>query len=118
MIRRPPRSTLFPYTTLFRSPVDLELLGHRPAEPVLRQHPLDRPLDDALGMSLQHGLRAYLTQASDVPRVPAVDLVAELPSREMDSFGVHDDDVIAHVEVRHEVRLVLSAEDQIGRAHV
>src|SRR2546422_1709546 len=30
MIRRPPRSTLFPYTTLFRSPNDLdqvELLG-------------------------------------------------------------------------------------------
>src|SRR2546425_8684746 len=24
MIRRPPRSTLFPYTTLFRSPFDLE----------------------------------------------------------------------------------------------
>src|SRR2546429_6382137 len=32
MIRRPPRSTLFPYTTLFRSVDDLgelELLGHR-----------------------------------------------------------------------------------------
>src|SRR3712207_8110838 len=27
MIRRPPRSTLFPYTTLFRSP-----MGRRPAE--------------------------------------------------------------------------------------
>src|SRR2546422_6437585 len=26
MIRRPPRSTLFPYTTLFRSLFDLELL--------------------------------------------------------------------------------------------
>src|SRR5256885_11969873 len=26
MIRRPPRSTLFPYTTLFRSPEDLALL--------------------------------------------------------------------------------------------
>src|SRR3712207_7896639 len=25
MIRRPPRSTLFPYTTLFRSPTDKEL---------------------------------------------------------------------------------------------
>src|ERR1041384_1500324 len=25
MIRRPPRSTLFPYTTLFRSPVDVYL---------------------------------------------------------------------------------------------
>src|SRR2546426_8537032 len=31
MIRRPPRSTLFPYTTLFRSPLRLrpELRGHR-----------------------------------------------------------------------------------------
>src|SRR3989449_10610238 len=28
MIRRPPRSTLFPYTTLFRSPFDTELFGH------------------------------------------------------------------------------------------
>src|SRR3712207_2354371 len=27
MIRRPPRSTLFPYTTLFRSPLDLTLFG-------------------------------------------------------------------------------------------
>src|SRR3712207_6851505 len=27
MIRRPPRSTLFPYTTLFRSPLE----GHHPA---------------------------------------------------------------------------------------
>src|SRR5260370_17126413 len=29
MIRRPPRSTLFPYTTLFRSPGRLEGLGRR-----------------------------------------------------------------------------------------
>src|SRR3712207_9245284 len=27
MIRRPPRSTLFPYTTLFRSEVDIALVG-------------------------------------------------------------------------------------------
>src|SRR3712207_7430360 len=32
MIRRPPRSTLFPYTTLFRSP-----LRHHPAAGLLRQ---------------------------------------------------------------------------------
>src|SRR5437764_6424654 len=31
MIRRPPRSTLFPYTTLFRSPA-----GHRPGRCVRR----------------------------------------------------------------------------------
>src|SRR5438874_9711958 len=29
MIRRPPRSTLFPYTTLFRSEVESEITGRR-----------------------------------------------------------------------------------------
>src|SRR2546426_8129695 len=29
MIRRPPRSTLFPYTTLFRSPDDVHILLNR-----------------------------------------------------------------------------------------
>src|SRR2546430_13004196 len=29
MIRRPPRSTLFPYTTLFRSEVGLRAVAHR-----------------------------------------------------------------------------------------
>src|SRR5256885_14144354 len=29
MIRRPPRSTLFPYTTLFRSPQSITMLGAR-----------------------------------------------------------------------------------------
>src|SRR3712207_7873181 len=28
MIRRPPRSTLFPYTTLFRSPCIFDAVGH------------------------------------------------------------------------------------------
>src|SRR3712207_7640982 len=35
MIRRPPRSTLFPYTTLFRSQLDDELLGRPPAGPAV-----------------------------------------------------------------------------------
>src|SRR5260370_23201161 len=33
MIRRPPRSTLFPYTTLFRSSLLLFLLGRTPGAP-------------------------------------------------------------------------------------
>src|SRR3712207_8556273 len=33
MIRRPPRSTLFPYTTLFRSKVTLSLLGSASISP-------------------------------------------------------------------------------------
>src|SRR2546430_4574605 len=35
MIRRPPRSPLFPYTTLFRSPdrdIEVEIVGRRPGE--------------------------------------------------------------------------------------
>src|SRR2546426_9284328 len=35
MIRRPPRSTLFPYTTLFRSPVGGD--AHLLVEPALRE---------------------------------------------------------------------------------
>src|SRR2546427_4025870 len=34
MIRRPPRSTLFPYTTLFRSQVDVQVLALAGPEPV------------------------------------------------------------------------------------
>src|SRR5260221_4197878 len=37
MIRRPPRSTLFPYTTLFRSERDLDCLGPLRIQ-ALRQH--------------------------------------------------------------------------------
>src|SRR2546425_6568609 len=40
MIRRPPRSTLFPYTTLFRSPVPC--LRRADSVPAL-QHPDDAP---------------------------------------------------------------------------
>src|SRR3712207_8582349 len=44
MIRRPPRSTLFPYTTLFRSEETLELAFETDAVPVLVPvHPTDLP---------------------------------------------------------------------------
>ena len=45
MIRRPPRSTLFPYTTLFRSKV-AELREYRAEEPTagtVYQRPVDEP---------------------------------------------------------------------------
>src|SRR3712207_8611050 len=44
MIRRPPRSTLFPYTTLFRSQVDRVAHAADEHEHRLRHHaPRDRP---------------------------------------------------------------------------
>src|SRR5256885_5792170 len=48
MIRRPPRSTLFPYTTLFRSDNHLELEGER-------ARPSARSCTDSSGVELQSG---------------------------------------------------------------
>src|SRR2546426_5331409 len=50
MIRRPPRSTLFPYTTLFRSARHLaDILGYRPNYIILRwtNRPNNRPRSPA-----------------------------------------------------------------------
>src|SRR3712207_8136594 len=54
MIRRPPRSTLFPYTTLFRSAVDVvvaeegDLVGEA-AEPVLAEGTAEAVEDERAG---------------------------------------------------------------------
>src|SRR5688572_32676150 len=56
MIRRPPRSTLFPYTTLFRSGID-DLLSN-PADVVGVAHRLQAARDAATGpqRTLRRGL--------------------------------------------------------------
>src|SRR3712207_9202191 len=51
MIRRPPRSTLFPYTTLFRSDVDA-VLG---LDDVLGEHQQLAPVPPQLGLEPQDG---------------------------------------------------------------
>src|SRR2546425_4794907 len=43
MIRRPPRSTLFPYTTLFRS-VRVRRMRHEAVDPVVARRELSRSL--------------------------------------------------------------------------
>src|SRR3712207_2351745 len=40
MIRRPPRSTLFPYTTLFRSDVEIDIAQYRPLRTIAEGHVL------------------------------------------------------------------------------
>src|SRR3712207_5373953 len=75
MIRRPPRSTLFPYTTLFRSlrgVVEVRLLEHeghpQDALPeVDRRLPVgahERDVVDALALQLAHGSLLELDAAS------------------------------------------------------
>src|SRR2546430_6752054 len=62
MIRRPPRSTLFPYTTLFRSPRDarraLSELAHQPARQS-RGQGADRAGTGGHGLVLQQIGRAH-----------------------------------------------------------
>src|SRR3989454_6016668 len=89
MIRRPPRSTLFPYTTLFRSQgLDEQRVGTRQNEP----RTLGRLLDP-----LQHG----------ADRVPLVKVLAVvLLAVRNDRFGFtelreHDDD-LATLDLRSE----------------
>src|SRR2546429_5879506 len=70
MIRRPPRSTLFPYTTLFRSPLwpGRELPAH------LRPTILYRPAPHALGRGAQF-------RQSRQPRGRSEEHTSELQSR-------------------------------------
>src|SRR2546430_8508561 len=53
MIRRPPRSTLFPYTTLFRSEVDVLLLTSAIQITHLLQIAADMRLEDSVLKSLE-----------------------------------------------------------------
>src|SRR2546426_8929559 len=50
MIRRPPRSTLFPYTTLFRSPCNSMLKNLEPALQLAKLTQLTAVLREAIGV--------------------------------------------------------------------
>src|SRR5256885_15031754 len=91
MIRRPPRSTLFPYTTLFRSiyrvveevdevldslVVDLEFLGRPSFMPLFVVLAPGLVLTDALVARIKDAIR---TQASARHMPDAVIQVAEIP---------------------------------------
>src|SRR5256886_16549528 len=95
MIRRPPRSTLFPYTTLFRSVLRAERLGQlgrqrldRDAEPAAR----DLSLRDQLGVDLPRHVRrngeADAGAAGHDRRVDADDLTLHVDERPAGVAGI------------------------------
>src|SRR3712207_7180978 len=59
MIRRPPRSTLFPYTTLFRSHV---VGGHAVGQRVVGEH---QPVAQHVGGDVEDVLRQHVVAAAD-----------------------------------------------------
>src|SRR3712207_7097223 len=80
MIRRPPRSTLFPYTTLFRSAdgVELGALGHGRQGPDGHALALGNPVD--VGVPAEDELHPALGQL--VPQVRSEEHTSELQSRQ------------------------------------
>src|SRR3989449_6421553 len=74
MIRRPPRSTLFPYTTLFRSP---------PAAPASK---VPNPKDlEKLGSGIGDALRTFREAANDVRRAIDPSMRSEEHTSELQS---------------------------------
>src|SRR2546422_5348851 len=73
MIRRPPRSTLFPYTTLFRS-VDVQPFGLEPLADLLQ-----------VGAVLAHLLGLAQVELLDVPRHPTVKELEDRKSTRLNS---------------------------------
>src|SRR3712207_8184472 len=64
MIRRPPRSTLFPYTTLFRSRDGARHVAHRLLPVEARGREVLHGLDPGLGHRLEVGIRLELDRKS------------------------------------------------------
>src|SRR3712207_1127170 len=72
MIRRPPRSTLFPYTTLFRS-AHRQLVGtsakmSKSMERLSSGYRINRGADDAAGLAISEKLRAQIRGLSQAGR--------------------------------------------------
>src|SRR3712207_7768263 len=81
MIRRPPRSTLFPYTTLFRS-VDRRPLHHRPHPVPIAQRIGRAAQDDGQGTLPRHEPVRRLVERRTVVAGRSEEHTSELQSRQ------------------------------------
>src|SRR2546430_13151265 len=61
MIRRPPRSTLFPYTTLFRSAIDMKLCK----EPGREKEIIAEVNDDILAYQTKYGNILFVVRSEE-----------------------------------------------------
>lgn len=90
----------------------VQLAIHATTEHGLGQHALDGDLDHALGMLFEELAESDRLDAADGAGVVVVDLVGHLGAGHAHLLGVDDHDVIAHVDVRAVVGLVLALEAQ------
>src|SRR5690625_7580483 len=90
--------------------IDAQLLLHQAAEVILRHHPLDRQLNDTLGILLEHLLERNVLLRPDVARVAEVGLLLGLLAREPYLLSIDDHYVITHIHMRSISGLVLTAQ--------
>src|SRR2546430_5288415 len=116
MIRRPPRSTLFPYTTLFRSSqiYSVRLRRHRRARRyTLRIHPSDREailtipprgtISDARDFAQRHGGRSE-EHTSELQSQSNLVCRLLLEKKKKKKRTLHHPDQIAHELAHHSAR--------------
>src|SRR3712207_8452184 len=94
MIRRPPRSTLFPYTTLFRSPAAADVRVH-PDGLDLRPH---RPAPREAGDEAQlHRDRKSTRLNSSHANISYAVFCLKKKTTTVHSFNTYDHDLILHI---------------------
>src|SRR2546426_12432423 len=121
MIRRPPRSTLFPYTTLFRSPEERRRAALPPPSlfPSLRDGLADQTLEGPLagpgrGAGDRHrGRRPESLDQQDRPPPAQGDAVAQPNGDRLRDGLVVDERTVGRPDVAHD-----QGAREIGRAHV
>ncbi len=91
--------------------IDPQIAELDPRQRAARQHALDRLLDDALReLALEDRTRGALFNPADIARVVTVDLVLALAPGEHDLVSVHDDNIVAVIDVGRVGGLVLAAQ--------
>src|SRR2546425_849992 len=83
MIRRPPRSTLFPYTTLFRSLIDLDSQGHATQHLGLAAESLERTIFEILvkGVPIEDVIVPHAARSRSEQHTPELQSLAYLVCR-------------------------------------
>src|SRR5436853_7274317 len=78
MIRRPPRSTLFPYTTLFRSYAQNEMLAYQQKESTARVASIMENTNLSKQQQVSEIMRQMLTQAQTAGQYFTNDQIKEM----------------------------------------
>src|SRR5215468_10388082 len=90
--------------------IDLQLRDLLARKPVLGKHPLHGDAEHLGRPALELLAECPAAQPARIAGMAVVALLVELVAGDLDLLRVHDDDEVARVDVRRELRLALAAE--------